>query len=313
MLEKFNYTCVYCGAKEVPFNLDHFHQKSKGGSSKVSNLVLSCVPCNQKKDNQLPEDFLSDKSKLLELINRQRKQPLADAAAVSATRWKLSEVLESTGLPVEVVSGGLTKYNRKRLGISQSHWSDAACIGKSTPDSLNIQGYQPLLIKAMGRGYRQMVNSDKYGFPRGKPKLRHKSVFGFQSGDIVKANIPKGKYTGAHTGRIAVRYTGTFKLTTKGQSFSVNHKYCRHIHKSDGFSYSFGELVNQRVKVVKQLTNQLITPTQLKLFDVSKFSVEIDQTKPKLTCRLKRTDGEQLSLFDDSRLLKQEFVFPPRA
>ncbi|MEB3826339.1 HNH endonuclease, partial [Phormidium sp. CCY1219] len=99
---------------------DHFHPKSKGGSDRVSNLVLSCVPCNQKKGAELPINFLNGKPDLLAAIEKQRKQPLADAAAVNATRWKLKEVLESTGLPVEVGSGGLTKFNRKRLGISKS-------------------------------------------------------------------------------------------------------------------------------------------------------------------------------------------------
>ncbi len=296
VLEKFNHTCAYCGAREVPFNLDHFHPKSKGGSNRVSNLVLSCVPCNQKKDNQLPEEFLADKPELLAKINKQRKQPLADAAAVNATRWKLKEILESTGKPVEVGSGGLTNFNRKRLGISKSHWSDAACVGVSTPDSLNLQGYQPLLIKAMGRGSRQMVNSDKYGFPRGKPKLRQKSFYGFQTGDILKANVPKGKYAGIHTGRISVRSRGSFQLKTSTQTFDVNHKYCHHLHKYNGYSYSFGELIKQKIKVTKQI-NELIIPTQLSLFDVGNFSVEVKKTKTKRTRRFKGNDGEQLSLF----------------
>ncbi|NEP40748.1 MAG: HNH endonuclease, partial [Okeania sp. SIO2H7] len=267
-----------------------FHPKSKGGSDRVSNLVLSCVKCNQKKDNQLPADFLSDKPKLLAILEKQRKQPLADAAAVNATRWKLKEVLESIGLPVEVGSGGLTKFNRRRLGISKSHWSDAACVGKSTPNSLNIKGYQPLLIKAMGRGTRQMVNSDKYGFPRGAPKLRQKSFFDFQTGDMVKAIVPKGKYVGTHTGRIAVRKKGNFKIKTSTQTFDVNHKYCQHSHKSDGFSYGFGELVKQKVKVVKPVINQPINPTQLNLFDTTQFSTQINQTKTKRTSFLPQTN-----------------------
>ncbi|NEQ75623.1 MAG: transposase [Okeania sp. SIO2C9] len=224
LLEKFNRTCVYCNSKDGPFNLDHFHPKSKGGSDQVSNLVLSCVKCNQAKDNQLPADFLSDRPKLLAMIDKQRKQPLADAAAVNATRWKLKEILKTTGLPVEIGSGGLTKFNRKHLGISKSHWTDAACVGKSTPETLNIRGYQPLLIKAMGYSFRQMVKSDKYGFPRGAPKLRQKSFFGFQTGDMVKAVVPKGKYAGTHTGRIAVRKKVsqmTIKSSRKLRSKSV--------------------------------------------------------------------------------------------
>jgi 5-methylcytosine-specific restriction endonuclease McrA len=297
LLEKFNRTCVYCGTKEGPFNLDHFHPKSKGGSDRVSNLVLSCVPCNQKKGAELPINFLNGKPDLLAAIEKQRKQPLADAAAVNATRWKLKEVLESTGLPVEVGSGGLTKFNRKRLDISKSHWSDAACVGQSTPNSLNLKGYQPLLIKAMEAGSRQMVNSDKYGFPRSAPKLRQKSFFGFQTGDMVKAVVPKGKYAGTHTGRIAVRKKGSFKIKTSTQPFDVNHKYCQHTHKSDGFSYGFGELVKQKFKVVKPVINQPINTTQLNLFDTSEFSTQINKTKTKRTRKPKRTDGEQLSLF----------------
>ena len=57
-----------------------------------------------------------------------------------------------------------------------------------------------------------MVNSDKYGFPLGKLKLRPKSFYGFQTRDIIKAIIPRGKYTGTYVGRISVRKTGNFKL-----------------------------------------------------------------------------------------------------
>ena len=214
LLEKFNHTCVYCGATDKPFNLDHFHPKSKGGSNKVSNLVLSCVDCNQTKGNKLPAEFLSKKLSehssayrlhILTKIDKQRRKPLADAAAVNATRWKLKQILENTGLPVELGSGGLTKYNRQRLRISKSHWTDAACVGESTPESLNVKGYQPLIIKAMGRGSRQMVKPDKYGFPRTSPKLRQKSFYGFQTGDIVKAVVTQGKKVGTYVRRVAAK------------------------------------------------------------------------------------------------------------
>ncbi len=300
LLEKFHHTCVYCGTKETALNLDHFHPKSRGGSDKVSNLVLSCVDCNQAKSNKLPEDFLSDRPKLLEIINKQRKQPLANATAVNATRWKLKEVLESTGLPVEVGSGGLTKYNRKRLGISKYHWTDAACVGVSTPDTLNIRNYQPLLIKAMGRGSRQMVKPDKYGFPRTAPKLRQKSFYGFQTGDIVKAVVTKGKKIGTYVGRIAVRKTGSFNIKTKTESVQgISYKYCKHLHKSDGYTYNFGELVKQKtINFVQKVEQVLDTPVQLNLFDISELTTK-SKSKAK---RIKRKkfdglDGKQLSLF----------------
>ena len=275
LLEKFNHTCVYCGATDKPFNLDHFHPKSKGGSDRVSNLVLSCVECNQAKGDKLPAEFLSDRLDILAKIEKQRKQPLADAAAVNATRWKLKEVLESTSLPVELGSGGLTKYNRQRLNITKSHWTDAACVGQSTPNSLNITGYQPLIIKAMGRGSRQMVKPDKYGFPRTSPKLRQKAFYGFQTGDIVKAVVTKGKKIGTYLGRVAVRKTGNFNIKTKTDTVQgINYKYCRIIYKSDGYTYNFGQVLSQKV-------NQPC----------------LVQIKPKQVHQFKGIQGDQLSLF----------------
>ncbi|MEY3807272.1 MAG: hypothetical protein RI893_248, partial [Pseudomonadota bacterium] len=40
LLEKFGRKCVYCGAENTPLNIDHIHPKAKGGSNRISNLVL---------------------------------------------------------------------------------------------------------------------------------------------------------------------------------------------------------------------------------------------------------------------------------
>ena len=45
----------------------------------------------------------------------------------------------------------------------------------------------------MGRGCRQMRLVNKYGFPRAEPKMRQKRVFGFATGDLVKAVITNPK------------------------------------------------------------------------------------------------------------------------
>src|SRR5262249_54584815 len=57
LLEKFGRRCVYCHASDGPFELDHVHPKSRGGSDRVSNLVLSCHNCNQAKGNQTASEF----------------------------------------------------------------------------------------------------------------------------------------------------------------------------------------------------------------------------------------------------------------
>ncbi|MDY7004870.1 MAG: hypothetical protein SWX82_13205 [Cyanobacteriota bacterium] len=94
----------------------------------------------------------------------------------------------------------------------------------------------------MGRSSRQMVKPDKYGFPRTKPKFRQKSFYGFMTGDIVKAVVTKGKKIGSYIGRVAVRKTGSFKIKTKTEMVQgISYKYCQTTHKSDGYTYNFGE------------------------------------------------------------------------
>ena len=238
LLEKFGRKCIYCGADNVPLNIDHVIPKSKGGSNRASNLVLACVQCNQKKGSRSIEEFLKDKPEVLRQIKNQLKQPLKDAASVNATRWKLFNKLKSTDFPFEVGSGALTKFNRKKFGIPKAHWLDALCVG-NVPSVTNWRNLNVLNIKCCGRGAYQRTRTDKYGFPRGIC-MRQKKVYGFSTGDMVKAIIPKGKKKGVYVGKVAVRKTGSFNLQTSGQTLQgISYRYCRLITHSDGYSYSW--------------------------------------------------------------------------
>lgn len=165
LLQKWGRECAYCGAENVPFEIEHILAKSKGGSNRVSNLCLSCHSCNQSKGNKPVEEFLKKKPEVLRRILAQSKTPLKDAAAVNTTRWELYRRLQLTGLPVEVGSGGRTKFNRQTRGIEKTHWADAACVGESTPSQLLLNGIKPLVVKARGHGRRQRCGTDRYGFP----------------------------------------------------------------------------------------------------------------------------------------------------
>jgi 5-methylcytosine-specific restriction endonuclease McrA len=238
LLQKWKRRCAYCGVENVPFEIEHILARSKGGSNRVNNLCLSCHSCNQAKGNKPVEEFLKKKPEVLKRVMAQAKAPLKDAAAVNATRWKLYRRLQSTGLPPEVGSGARTKFNRKTRGIEKRHWTDAANVGASTPERLLLNGVKPLIVKAKGHGIRQRCGTDKFGFP-----IRHapaqKFFMGFQTGDLVNAHVLTGKYAGNYTGRIAIRFKPSFKLTTGGKSFDVHPKYLRTIHKADGYEYTF--------------------------------------------------------------------------
>lgn len=236
LLAKFHRTCQYCGVTDQPFEVDHIHPSSKGGSDRVSNLTLACHNCNQAKGNQDIKDFLKGKTDLVNRILKQAKTPLKDAAAVNSTRWKLFNSLKELQLPVETGSGGLTKFNRKRLKVPKSHWQDAACVGQVS-DHLVFRTNQPLLIKATGHGTRQRCRPNKFGFPKSHaPKA--KFFRGFQTGDLVSASIPKGKFAGKYVGRIAIRFRPSFVLQLPDKKFDVHPKYLTHIHRNDGYNYA---------------------------------------------------------------------------
>ncbi|MFL5626516.1 MAG: RNA-guided endonuclease IscB, partial [Ktedonobacteraceae bacterium] len=169
VLLKWNHQCAYCDARDVPLELDHVHPRSRNGSNRVSNLVAACTPCNQRKSNQDIREFLKQDPTRLARLLAHMKAPLGDAAAVNTTRWALYERLKAFDLPVECGSGGRTKFNRVTHALPKMHWLDAACVGASTPQRLDVQDVVPLQITATGHGSRQMCGTNKYGFP-----IRHR-------------------------------------------------------------------------------------------------------------------------------------------
>ena len=232
LLEKWYRCCVYCGAKDVPLQIEHIVPRARGGTDRVSNLTLACEPCNQRKGTQTAEEFGYPE------IQEQGKKPFKDAAAVNATRWKLYERLQATGLPVETGTGGRTKWNRTQRGLPKEHWIDAACIGASTPVDLITKGVKPLRIIATGRHSRQMCSNDAFGFTNKTAKATS-SVGGFRTGDIVRAVVPDtSKHVGTYVGRIAIRASGFCNITTKTTKIQgVHARFCRPVHRGDGYTY----------------------------------------------------------------------------
>ncbi|MHB1943465.1 MAG: RNA-guided endonuclease IscB, partial [Acidiferrobacteraceae bacterium] len=236
LLNKWNRECSYCGAKDVPLQIEHIHSKACGGSNRISNLALACQPCNQKKGAQDVRVFLAKDVQWLDRILAQAKRPLKDAAAVNSTRWTLFNALKATGLPVVTGSGGLTKVNRAQLGIPKAHALDAVCVGAVSA----VTGWQKptLVIKATGRGSYQRTRLDAFGFPRGY-LTREKRIKGFQTGDRVSAHVLKGKKAGSYIGRVAVRATGSFNIQTgQGVVQGLSHRCCKVIQRADGYGDS---------------------------------------------------------------------------
>ncbi len=233
LLEKWQRCCAYCGVTGVDLEVEHIHPRTNGGSNRVSNLALACRPCNERKGARDIRDFLAKQPERLAKILAQAKAPLRDAAAINSIRYAISDALKALGLPVSFWSGGRTKFNRCQQDYQKDHWIDAACVGEtgaavSIPDTL-----KPLVITATGRGQRQVVNSDRCGFPRSAAG-RVKRVHGFQTGDLARLSVPKGKYAGDHVGRVAgVRADGRFdlnRITSSWRNFVL-------LQRADGYAY----------------------------------------------------------------------------
>jgi 5-methylcytosine-specific restriction endonuclease McrA len=237
LLEKWERKCSYCKAENVQLQIEHIVPRAKLGSNRISNLCLACDSCNKKKGTLDIEVFLAKKPDILKRILFQAKRPLKDAAAVNSTRSALFNALKETGVPVTTGTGGQTKFNRVRLNLAKRHYLDAACVGEVS--ELKVLTNRPLLIKCQGHGTRQSCRTDKFGFPN-RYVPRFKFVNGFQTGDIVKAIVTSGKKIGTYIGRVAVRSTGSFNISTKNSLVQgISHKYCQIVHAKDGYNYSF--------------------------------------------------------------------------
>jgi 5-methylcytosine-specific restriction endonuclease McrA len=227
LLEKFGRRCVYCGRGETAFEIDHVVPRSRGGTERVNNLVLSCHDCNRAKGDQTAAEFGHPQ------VAVQAQLPLRDAAAVNATRFALVEALGVLGLPIGSWSGGRTRWNRDRFGLEKAHCLDALCVGEMA--GVRVPSSRTLSISAQGRGSYQRTNVDEAGFPRGY-LTRAKRMRGFSTGDLVCARVPEHlKTAGVHVGRVAVRASGSFRV---GKLDGINAKYCQVLQRADGYSYA---------------------------------------------------------------------------
>lgn len=201
IFKKYNKTCVYCNgeSKDKRLNVEHVISKDNGGTNSVNNLVLSYRKCNKLKDNLSLKEFgkvmCKDYSHLIP-----KETPKSASIVQSARNYCIKEL--SKNFKVKSDYGWKTKLNREELNLPKEHYYDAMCVGEYF--NYKIVNKELIVIKAKGRGSRQMCRVDKYGFPRTSAKS-FKSIKGFSSGDMVKASVPKGKKKGNYIGCVAIR------------------------------------------------------------------------------------------------------------
>lgn len=241
LLQKWGRSCAYCGKEGVPLQIEHLVAVSRGGSDRESNLTISCARCNQRKGTRNIEEFLKTKPEVLRRLLAQAKAPLRDAAALNSARQELLSRLWGTGLPVEVGTGGRTKFNRSRAALPKTHAFDALCVGASTPETLHGVRIPVLHITCKGRGRYQRHRRLPTKTHRAHVHApRRKFYHGFQNGDMVLAQVPSGKYRGRHVAEVRTRSSGSFDLFVRGRKVAagISVRHCRLLSRFDGYSYS---------------------------------------------------------------------------
>jgi hypothetical protein len=248
LLHRHGHTCAYCaGQSQDPvLEIEHVQPRAGGGSNRVANLVIACRACNTAKANRTAGEWAAalGRSKLdrtrkanAERIDAGKRPSLRDAAALNASRYAIGRAVKDLGWPVTFASGGRTKANRSAQGYPKAHWIDAACAG---PDGGAVHldpSAPPLTITATGRGQRRISKPDRYGFPRGAPG-RVKRVAGLQTGDRVRAVVPRGRYRGHHVGRLAgVRRDGRMDVATDRARFTTTAARLTRLQAADGYHY----------------------------------------------------------------------------
>lgn len=242
VFSKTNGQCSYCGAKAE--EIDHIVPRANGGTNSTHNLTPACRSCNEKKSNLSLKDFGKLMNKDYSHLEP-KKLPKYAAIVQAARNYTIRKIKDIIPNTISYASW-MTKYNRDKLGLPKEHYYDALSVG-------NVASYKfftnkILVISAKGRGSRQMCRVDKFGFPRTSPK-GSKLVEGFQSGDMVKAIVPKGlKKGGEYLGKVAVRSSGKFdiqiKIKTKTKTIEgIGHKYCHIIQRGDGYLYNYEKRV----------------------------------------------------------------------
>ena len=235
VFSKTNGRCAYCGAKAE--EIDHIIPRSNGGTNSTYNLVASCRSCNERKSNLTLKAF----GKLMNkgYSHLEPKKSPKDAAIVQSARNYMVKEITKLVPNITTYDAWLTKYNRNELGLPKEHYYDALSVG-------NVENYKfltdkVLQISAKGRGSRQMCRMDRFGFPRTSPK-GSKSVKGFQTGDIVKAIVPKGLKQGEYLGRVIIHSSGRFDIKmNKEITQGIGYRYCHLIQRGDGYSYNYKE------------------------------------------------------------------------
>ncbi|MFQ6071833.1 MAG: RNA-guided endonuclease IscB [Methanosarcinales archaeon] len=230
LLTRYGHKCVYCKGKsgDKILEIEHVIPKSRGGTDRVDNLVITCKTCNKQKGNKTAAEFgFPNVQKKAE----KHKSFKYSALSQSYKNYLLQELSLNDIRKVKRTYGAHTKYYRNQLGLDKSQVNDAiAIVSKGTPVEIPNKYILERQIKKRQPVHR-LWNENKKGKTVVKTEAR-RMVHGFKLWDKVQGyHSKKGLITGYIT---ALRSNGSFTVRTLEKDLLV-----------DGISHKKLELVER--------------------------------------------------------------------
>lgn len=140
VLNRDNYTCQICGARNTRLEVHHIQFRSQGGSDSMDNLVTLCKECHGKVHSG-------------ELTFDKNVKSFKHASHMNVMRKRIVELLKDEFDNVFETFGYLTKFNREKLGLCKSHCMDAFVISHNFNARLSSGEF---LLRKVRRHNRQL-------------------------------------------------------------------------------------------------------------------------------------------------------------
>jgi 5-methylcytosine-specific restriction endonuclease McrA len=195
ILDRDEYSCQNCKAKEVSLHVHHIKFRSEGGTDTPDNLIALCHSCH---DGLHAGTIQINNEKLLKKASSKTKHATEESIVCSLLKKSFINI----GLKMTECFGFQTKLIRELLGLQKTHHFDAAAntwINEEIPNQISLAD-SIYFKKCVCKGdYQQTCGA------RSEQRIPTGKLFGFRKFDFVQSN----KGTGFVKGK---RSTGFFAL-----------------------------------------------------------------------------------------------------
>jgi 5-methylcytosine-specific restriction endonuclease McrA len=145
-LVRDDYTCQYCGIKDVPFQVHHMKQRKDGGTDIPSNLITLCSKCH------------SDHHSGLINANKEITRHYRDTGVMNTAMPFIYKEL-SKKYPTYKFYGYETKEFRYQNNIDKTHSNDALCLSLMDLNNIEYNDFKiEIELKQFRRNNRARTN-----------------------------------------------------------------------------------------------------------------------------------------------------------